>query len=328
MQPDLNEPVALGFDIGGSTTRVGLISQSGRILAVEKFPTDVESSGLDNFLAEFLEMLRDMLRRASQPVVGIGGTFLGWIDEARSGPYLCINAPTLHGLNLRNILEKQFELPVHLIDDSNAHALAEYHFGVGQGCRRFMNLAMGTGLSAAVILYGEPLQFTCGCVGDTGHLILRPGGPSCSAGCKGCAEAFIGVAGIERLALEKYGFSVTARQVIEHACAGDDHIAAAVITEVGGYVGELLASLSHIFLPERISLSGGTSNAGQILLDAVRERFEYLVGDYHRLYASRASGYYDGVEIVLGKLKEETGLIGATIGLFRDPLILSKDNGH
>ena len=326
MHTGIIEPVALGFDIGGSTTRVGLISQSGRILSVEKIPTDVEINGLDQFLANFLELLRQMLAQAGRPVLGIGGTFLGWIDESRTGPYLCINAPSLHGLNLQRILEQQFRLPVRLIDDSNAHALAEYHFGVGQGSRRFMNLAMGTGLSAAVILNGEPLQFTGGCVGDTGHLILRPGGPSCSAGCKGCAEAFIGVAGIERLAQEKFGAPIPARQVIERARAGDDPAATAVITEVGGYVGELLASLSHIFLPERISLSGGTSNAGETLLEAARARFEYLVGDYHRLYASRSGGYYNGVEIVLGKLKAETGLIGATIGLFRDPQIQNKDS--
>ena len=320
MQISSSEPIALGFDIGGTTTKVGLVSQSGKILAIEKTPTDVEITGLDRFLEKFLSMLQVMLAQAGRPVVGIGGTFLGWIDEARSGPYLCFNALTLHGLNLRRILDEEFGLPVKLIDDSNAHALAEYSYGTGQGCRRFMNLAMGTGVTAAVILYGTPLQFTCGCAGDTGHMILRPGGPSCSAGCKGCAEALIGVAGIERLALERFGRPVSARQAIELARTGSDPLATAVIREIGGYTGELLASLSHIFLPDRISLSGGTANAGETLLTAVQERFEYLVGDYHRLYTSHSDGYYHGVEIVLGKLKEETGLIGATVGLFGELL--------
>jgi glucokinase len=179
-----------------------------------------------------------------------------------------------------------------------------------------MNLAMGTGLSAGIIIEGKPLQFTGGCAGDTGHLILRPGGPACSAGCKGCAEALIGVDGIERLARESYGEPVTAHQVIECARRDEDPRAVAVITEIGGYVGELLASLSHIFLPERISLSGGTANAGEILLDAVRERFEYLNGDYHRAYSSQSAGYYRGVDIVLGELKEESGLIGSVASFF------------
>jgi len=318
MTSSTHAPIALGFDIGGSTTKVGLVSRSGEILRLKKYPTDVEQAGLERYLDKFLRRLGGMLEQADGGVAGIGGTFLGWIDEVRSGPFLPFNAPSLNRLNLKQILEQAFELPVQLIDDANAHALAEYTYGSGRGCRRFMNLAMGTGLTAAVILYGRSLQFTGGCAGDTGHVILRPGGPVCSAGCKGCAEALIGVQGIERLALERYGEPRSARQVIEAVRSGDDQAARQVMIEIGGYVGELLASLSHIFLPEVISLSGGTANAGEALLEAVRERFEFINGDYHRAYASQSGGYYNGVEIVLGQLKEETGLIGATVGVFTE----------
>ncbi len=257
-----------------------------------------------------------MVGRIEARPAGIGGTVLGWTDERRSGPFLCWNAPQLHGLDLRRMLVERFGLPVALIDDSNAHLLAEYTYGSGRGCRRFMNLAMGTGLSAAVMIDGKPLQFTGGCAGDTGHLILRPGGPSCSAGCKGCGEALIGVEGIERLAVQAFGEPTSARKVIELARQGEDPRALNVITEIGGYVGELLASLSHIFLPERISLSGGTANAGPVLLRAARERFEFLVGDYHRNYASSAGDYYRGVEIVLAGFRGESGMIGSAVNLF------------
>lgn len=308
--------LALGFDIGGSTTKVGLVSQSGEILRLEKFPTDVEQIGLDSFRDKFLHHLRSMLAQAERPVMGIGGTFLGWIDAEHSGPFLPFNAPTLNRLDLKTILEQAFALPVHLVDDANAHALAEYTYGSGRGCRRFMNLAMGTGLTAAVILYGRTLEFTGGCAGDTGHVILRPGGPACTAGCKGCAEALIGVQGIERLALELYGEPRSARQVIAASRDAADPVARQVMIEIGGYVGELLASLSHIFLPEIISLSGGTANASEVLLKAAQQRFEFINGDYHRAYASQSGGYYNGVEIVLGQLKGETGLIGAAVGVF------------
>ena len=62
---------------------------------------------------------------------------------------------------------------------------------------------------------------------------------------------------------------MTAREVIELSRQADPS-AIAVIHQIGEYTGELLASLSHIFLPERISLSGGTSKAGEVLLNAVR----------------------------------------------------------
>jgi len=316
MKPAATDLPALGFDIGGSSTKIGIVSRSGQILAVEHLPTDVETIGLEAFLSRLLNAIEIMIAQAELGVAGIGGTFLGWIDDARSGPFLCLNAPSLHGIDLRAILLERFDLPVALIDDSSAHLLAEYTFGSGRGARRFMNLAMGTGLTAGVVINGRPLDFTFGCIGDTGHLILRPGGPTCSAGCKGCGEALIGVEGIERLSLQVYGQPVSARQVIERARAGSDPQARAVIQEVGGYAGELLASLSHIFLPERISLTGGTANAGEVLLQAVSQRFNELTADYHHLYASLANGAYNGVEIVLGKVLEYSGLIGSTIHLF------------
>ena len=51
-----------------------------------------------------------------------------------------------------------------------------------------------------MVIDGEPLRYLGGCAGDTGHVIIQPGGPSCSMGCRGCAEALCGVAGIEQLA--------------------------------------------------------------------------------------------------------------------------------
>ncbi len=268
------EAWAVGFDIGGTTTKLGLVSNKGLIRMLEVFPTDVQTIGLEVFLNRFLVRISGLIADSKMPISGIGGTFLGWIDPDRSGPFLCFNAMQLHGFDLRQILVEKYGLPVVLIDDTNAHTLAEYTFGSGRSFGRFMNLAMGTGLSAGAIINGKLLDFTGGCIGDSGHIILRPGGPSCSAGCKGCAEALIGVAGIERLALEISGQNMTAREVIALSRQADPS-ATAVMRQIGEYTGELLASLSHIFLPERISLSGGTSNAGNVLLDAVRERFEF-----------------------------------------------------
>jgi glucokinase len=310
-------PLAVGFDIGGSKTKIGLVNQQGQILAYKDFPTDVERQSADVFIGKLFQEIHQYLEMVNGSIIGIGATFLGWIDEARTGPFMCSNAPALHRLNLKKLLENEFHLPVVLNDDATAHALAEYNYGSGRGVRRFMSMAMGTGLGVAMMINGESLKFTAGCVGDAGHMILRPGGPACSTGCKGCGEALIGVAGIERLALEKYGVSKSAREIIAGARTGNDPAASEIMQEIGLYTGELLASISHIFLPDRIALTGGTSTAGQVLLDPAKARFEELVGDYHRTFSKMSEGYYSGVEIVLGELQGETGVIGSVVELFK-----------
>jgi predicted NBD/HSP70 family sugar kinase len=87
--------------------------------------------------------------------------------------------------------------------------------------------------------------------------------------------------------------------------------------QIGCYVGQALASLSVIYLPEVIALTGGTAEAGDALLEACRGRFEELVGDYHRSFASMEPGYHSGVKIVLSEMRGETGVIGAAVELLQ-----------
>ena len=310
-----NETIALGVDVGATRTKLGLVSRQGEIVAYREIAT--EAHHLELFIQRLLQEIHTLLENNQEPVIGIGITFCGWINEERTRPFFCPNFPALHDFHFKELLESEFHLPVVAQDDVTAHTLAEYTFGVGHNCRRFLCLAIGTGLSAGVIVNGKSLDFTGGCAGDTGHIILRPGGPQCASGCKGCAEAFIGVAGIERLWRERYNSYRPAYEIIRDTAQGTDPRAMAVMQQIGSYVGELLASLFPIFVPDRIALSGGTAQAGNILLDATLQRFEDIAGGYCRTYANVPGSGFTGVDIVLGRFKGESGVIGAVVDLFR-----------
>lgn len=309
---------ALGVDIGGSCTKMGLVDRAGAVTEARQFATAVQGDQPDQFIAQLLAEVGGLLTSQPQGVIGIGVSFLGWLNEAGTGPQFCMNAPGLHQVDFKRLLAEAFRLPVVVHDDVTAHTLAEYHYGSGRGSRRFLCLAMGTGLGAGVIINGQPLRFTGGCAGDTGHIILRPGGPICTSGCRGCGEALIGVAGIERLAVLQYGDHRRAVELIGAAARGEDAVAAKVLAEIGQYTGELLASLFRIFLPEKIALAGGASRAGAVLLDAAISRFEELSGGYYRTYASLPGVDFRGVHIVLSRLEGETAVVGAATEFFRD----------
>ena len=110
---------------------------------------------------------------------------------------------------------------------------------------------------------------------------------------------------------------VVARTVIEAARQGEDAIAVGILREIGTNLGHAAAILSAIFLPERIALTGGTTVAGPVLLDACRVRFEELMGDYNRTMAHLTGAYHQGVEIVLGETGPEAGVLGAVVELFQ-----------
>jgi len=314
----MEPPLALGVDVGGTSTKVSLVDVAGHVYAFERIPTDVGTEPPDPFLARLKDCVRRTIDRAPVALAGIGLSVHGWTDDARRGPILCVNTPSLHGVDMKGLLSEAFHLPVVVNNDLTAHVMAEYAYGVGRGAKRFLCLALGTGLGAGVVVNGEPLRYVGGCAGDTGHVILEPGGPACSTGCRGCAEALCGVDGIERLAREEYGRPVSAYDVISGAREGKDEKALAVMRRVGDYVGQLLASLSVIYLPDRMALTGGTAEAGPVLLDTVRARWDELVGDYHRMYV-KMGDYYDGTEIVLGRTRGETGVVGAVVELLVPP---------
>ena len=108
-------------------------------------------------------------------------------------------------MDVRGTIEARYGLPVVMNNDLTAHALGEYFFGCGSGIERFMCMAVGTGLGAALIVEGKPLIIDGGNSGNTGLIILDPTAPRDNNGIRGSAEGLCGVAGIERLARERYG---------------------------------------------------------------------------------------------------------------------------
>lgn len=314
----IQAPLALGVDVGGTGTKAGLVDRAGQVYAFRRFPTQGHGDSAEPFMNDLRSCIRSLLEEAPVEVVGIGLSVHGWTDDERRGPILCLNTPALHGVDMKTPLGGEFGLPVVVNNDLTAHVLAEYAYGVGQGVGRFLCLALGTGLGAGVVVKGQPLRYVGGCAGDTGHVILEPGGPPCPTGCRGCAEALVGVAGIERLAQETYGQPRTARDVITAAREGGDEKATSVMRQIGRYVGETLASLSVIYLPDRMALTGGTAEAGPVLMDAAKARFEELVGEYHRTFAGLPGDYYSGTEIVFGRTRGETGVVGAVVELLTD----------
>jgi glucokinase len=308
--------LALGIDIGGTHTKIGLVDRTGTISHLRRFATDARGADAAPFLNHLLTHTGEVLAQAGTSVMGIGLSVHGHIDRERRGPILCENTPALRGVNLRGLLEEQFACTVVVNNDLSAHALAEYHFGSGAGARRFLCLAVGTGIGAGVIADGEALRYIEGTAGDTGRLILDPNGPPDVYGVRGTVESFCGVAGIERTARERYGHDVPASEVIRAAREGSGAAAVEIMSEVGSSLGHVLALLTPVFLPDRIALTGGTTEAGGVLLEACRRRFDLLMGDYQRTLARYAPEYYSEIEIVLGRMRGETGVVGAVIELF------------
>ena len=120
------------------------------------------------------------------------------------------------------------------------------------------------------------------------------------------------------MAQARYGRPIPAHEVIAAARAGQDPVAGEIMRQIGTYLGQTLASLSVIFYPHRVALTGGTAAAGDVLLAACQAEFDRLVGPFFEDIARHTRGHFHEVEIVLGGQGSETAILGAVINLLQD----------
>jgi glucokinase len=302
--------LAIGIDIGGTYTKIAVIDKHGEPAWNASFPTAAQS-GVPDYLAQIQHTLDDLVKTFDP--LGIGLALPGFLRQDMRAIAYSPNTPALVGVEFVALAER-YGLPVHVEPDLNVPALAEYFYGAGKGVDRLMTGVIGTGLGAAMVVNGALLRIFGGIAGDNGHIILKPGGPPCTAGCRGCAEAMIATPAIERLSaayLEdpRAAFIQQAFQeghfqagvVIEAARRGDE-LACAIMEEIGAWIGQWLASLAPIFMPERIVLCGGVSAAGEVLRRAAEERFRQLAG-----------AGYSHCDIRLSRFTNLAGVIGAAV---------------
>ena len=288
--------LAGAIDIGGTSTKVGIVGDDGRILTRARIATTPAGDPLP-LVEAIVATLRPMLDAAGAPgnvPLGIGVSVAGFLDREHTAMVENANLPALCGFPLRPAIEERLALDCRLEVDSNAAVAAEYLHGAGRGAARLLGVTIGTGLGGGVIIDGALLRHTGECAGDLGHIILDPKGPRCSCGAHGCLEALVCSAALSRRAGGR-----RVREIIAGAKAGDAS-AGTALAETGWWLGVGLASLSPLFAPDRIVVGGGVAAARELLLEPARASYQaHAAPELHRKARIVGSGF-DGWEGLLG----------------------------
>lgn len=246
--------ISVGLDIGGTKCAIstgGCSDDSIKILSREEFPT----AGLtwQQVLDEF-ERRIDAIVTSGVVVSAIGISCGGPLDS-KSG--VILSPPNLPGWDEVPIVgrfAKRFNVPVHLQNDANACALAEYRFGAGRGTRNMVFMTFGTGLGAGIVIDGRLYSGANDNAGEIGHIRLAPSGPV-GYNKEGSAEGFCSGAGIARLAKIRKGLDITAKELFSRVRAGDPDCTE-VFVESAEKLATILAFTIDILNPEVIALGG------------------------------------------------------------------------
>jgi glucokinase len=309
----------LGLDIGGTTTKAGLVDDTGGIRESRKVPTPIDDLPL--FVSRLIDLICDFQKTTPVDAIGIGvpGLRSSRTHNIETSP----NIPCLENVNLEKLVADQVHVPVVSENDANAGAYAEFVAGAGKGVRHMAYLTLGTGLGSGLILNGHLYRGASGYGGELGHTITRAGAPGddtgrlCGCGSRGCLETLVSATGMVATAAEllredpdselhRVDGQLTSELIYDAAVRGD-FVAQQVFRITGRYLGVACANLINLLNLEMIVIGGGVMASGDLLPKTAENAA--------RLHAFACS--YRECRIVQSKLWPDAGMIGAAM-LARD----------
>jgi glucokinase len=319
--------VAVGIDIGGTNTLIGIVSQDGNVLLKTNITTPSHGD-FERYTADLSVAIKNLISEAGEQIINlnvagigigapIGNYHTGTIDFAT-------NLSFKGRLPVVDSVRRHFpEMPVVVLtNDANAAAMGEMMYGGAKGMNDFVMFTLGTGVGSGIVASGELIIGADGLAGEIGHSVLIPGGRLCSCGFLGHLEAYCAAPGMKRTAIElleqnKNSGSLLSEipvteldsKMIYEAAEKGDKIALEVFEKTGEWLGMGLANTVYHLSPGAIFLFGGPTAAGDLLFKPAKASME----------KNLLSIYKNKIEILPSKLNPgDAAIVGASALVWKE----------
>jgi glucokinase len=281
-----DRPLFVGVDVGGTKIAVLVVDRDERVLARDSAPASARpQSAAANVIASVVNRALAQASATTDDVAAIGVGVPGRVDPLTGSVSLAVNLGWSE-LSLGAQLEALLGRPCVVENDVRAAALGLHRRHVVGDIDDLAYLAVGTGVSAGVMLNGSLHRGARGLAGEIGHVIAEPGGARCACGESGCLETLVSGSGIARQAREaiaagratsltNVSATPTAIDVYHDAADGDP-----LANEIADAVGARLAWAVHLLVMtydiERVVLGGGVSHAGDSFARPIQRELDRL----------------------------------------------------
>lgn len=311
---------AIGIDIGGGSTKIGLVREDGTVMARDRVVVGAGAPA-EAILTQYTTAVDALVSgHIGQGPIGIGVGFPGPIYPGNRLGTLG-NIPSLDDFAMADWLEARFGIPARMENDATAAGLGEAMFGGHPQIGRQLLVTAGTGVGVAFTVDGRPQTTSGSCLGDIGHTLLVFENPQrCRQGCNGCLESVASGDALERqlsimiaekpdgaiaVHARKQGRRMTVADAIQFAEQGDAD-AIQLLEGAGRWIGRAVATWAHIFSPDLILVGGGLSAAGARLLGPLESEARRLGLPF----------YLKDAKFEIATLGNDAGMVGAAAQIF------------
>lgn len=245
----------IGVDIGGTKTRAGIVSATGRVIRAVQLETPA-GIGADAVLTTCCEAVAHLQALAEDAVQGVGVASAGRIDRRGVVSFSTATFRGWQGTDLRTTIAARTGLPVTVENDANAAAVGEAWIGAAADCASTLLITLGTGVGGGFVEHGRVVHGASGGAAEVGHLLYRAGERPCPCGCAGCFEPYLSV----RALADEYS-RITGRvasgPALFSARRSGDAAASALVADWMRALASLAFSVQNAYDPECIVIGGG-----------------------------------------------------------------------
>lgn len=319
--------VAIGVDIGGTNTVIGVVDMEGNVLVKDCISTPSHGD-VNKYISDLSDTIKSLINsvKLMNPETEILGIGIG----APNGNYYNGTIEYAPNLSFKGVIpfvkllsEKFPELKaIALTNDANAAALGEMIYGGAKGMKNFAMYTLGTGVGSGLVVNGELVYGHDGFAGECGHTTLIPDGRLCGCGGRGHLEAYCSAPGMKRTAFEimvrdnatdsllaDKSFNELDSKMIFDAAEKGDAVALEVFEQTGKWLGQGLADTVHHNSPEAIFLFGGPTAAGEYIFKPTRESMEEFLLPIFR----------NKIKILPSQLKSgDAAIVGASALVYKE----------
>ena len=293
-----NGDLFLGIDVGGTAIKYALMNGDSEILEKGETPTPLTD------LETYLDALESVYLPYKGNVKGIAMSAPGTIDSDRGYFY---TGGTLNdfvqNLNLQELLEERFQIPVRIENDAKCAALAESWNGSLKGCSDAVVIVFGTGVGGGILKDGRIHKGRNFSAGELSFLIIGDD----LAKDQSYMNHEGGTIGLQERAGKALGVApetLDGRKIFEMANQGDERVIAAI--ESFTYpIARLIYNIQVFYDPEKIAIGGGISRQ-PLFLQMIQKNLDRIYRDMvHDVVIGQKA------EVVCCEYLSDANLVGA-----------------
>lgn len=292
----------IGIDLGGSHIAVGLVAEEGKILLKKQINITFKKSDKNDIYEEIrdniISLINHVLKETQVPIFVVEEIGIGIPGIVENNTIIKCDKYGIKNWDIAKEIQEQYQIPARVQNDAMCAAKAEKEYGNLRKSKKSVFICLGTGIGGATILNNKVFS------SEYGHMIIEKEGNECNCGNNGCFETYASMKMFKNRVIEilQINKETTSEEILSILKEQKEN--KKLDQYIDEYIDNLLIGISNIINivnPETICIGGSFVYYEDILYSRLMEKIKSIKYQFEQ------------PKIVLAKLENNAGIIGATL---------------